>query len=77
MHTTTKVKLFANFRSGRFDLAEREYPPGTVIADIVDELQIPRAEIGILLVNGRHVGLGYKTLPGDDTISIFPLLGGG
>jgi molybdopterin converting factor small subunit len=70
------VKLFAGFRTGRFEAERREYPPGTKVAAIVDELQIRREEIGVLLVAGRHADLEHAPAPGD-TVSIFPLVGGG
>jgi sulfur-carrier protein len=70
------IKLFATFQKGRFDVARRECPPGTTLAAIVDELGIPREEIGVLLVGGRHAELEHVPGP-DDTVSIFPLLGGG
>jgi molybdopterin converting factor small subunit len=70
------VKLFATFQKGRFAAARREYPPGTTIAAIVDELRIPRDEIGVLMVRGRHAELDHQPAP-DDTVAIFPLVGGG
>jgi molybdopterin converting factor small subunit len=70
------VKLFATFQKGRFATEQRECPPGTTIASLVDALGIARAEIGVLLVGGRHVELEHVPVPGD-SIAIFPLLGGG
>jgi molybdopterin converting factor small subunit len=70
------VKLFATFQKGRFQAAPRECPPGTTLATIVAELGIPIEEIGVLLVGGRHAELEHAPMPGD-TVSIFPLLGGG
>jgi sulfur-carrier protein len=70
------VKLFATFRAGRFDVERRTLEAGTTVADLVAALGIPEDEIGILLVRGRHADLGL--VPGaGDTISIFPLVGGG
>jgi sulfur-carrier protein len=73
---TLTLKLFATFRNGRFETEQRSYPPGTTVASIVDELQIPQQEIGVLLVSGRHADLTHEPAAGD-TVSIFPLLGGG
>lgn len=73
---TVTVKLFATFQKGRFAVSERELPPGATLATIVDELAIPRAEIGVMLVSGRHAELDHAPAPGA-TVSIFPLLGGG
>jgi molybdopterin converting factor small subunit len=70
------VKLFASFRIGRFDREIREYPPATTVGDVVRDLQIPAAEVGILLLNFVHVDL-QRQLPDGDTLSIFPLVGGG
>ena len=42
----------------------------------MDALGIPRDEIGILMVSGRHAELDQQAAPGD-TISIFPPVGGG
>jgi molybdopterin synthase sulfur carrier subunit len=70
------VKLFATFQQGRFEVAERELAPGTTVGALLDQLGIPRAELGVLLVSGRHAELDRVPSPGE-TISIFPLLGGG
>ncbi len=74
MHIT--VKLFATFRLGRFKVDEREVPEGTDVAQIVRELELAEAELGIVLVNGRHAELA-QTLNEGDTLSLFPLVGGG
>jgi molybdopterin converting factor small subunit len=43
---------------------------------VVASLTIPEPEIGIVLVNGRHAPLA-QTLNEGDTLSLFPLVGGG
>jgi molybdopterin synthase sulfur carrier subunit len=70
------VKLFASFRTGRTPVETRDYPAGTTVADLVAEREIPVAEIGIMLVNCRHVQLECGLADGD-IVAIFPLLGGG
>ena len=70
------VKLFANFRDGRFREASREVPEGTSIADIVVGLGIDPKAVGVVLVNGRHAALEASPAP-SDTVAIFPLIGGG
>jgi molybdopterin converting factor small subunit len=70
------VKLFATFRVDRFVAEKREYPPGTAIAHILTELNIQEAEIGMLLVNSRHAEPEQELKDGD-SLSIFPLVGGG
>lgn len=74
MHIT--VKLFATFRTGRFKEAQKEYPEGTVCASIIAELGLSEGEIGIIMVNGRH-GAPDQALRQGDTLSLFPLVGGG
>ncbi len=73
---TVTVKLFASFQQGRFEIAQRDLAPGTTLAALVDALCIPREEVGIVLVSGRHATLDRVARPGE-TIAIFPLLGGG
>lgn len=70
------VKLFATFRTGRFAKESRDYQAGTSVSDIVKELEIDGEEIGALLINGRHVEEDALLQDGD-TLSIFPLVGGG
>ena len=70
------VKLFATFRNGRFDAEVREVPPGTTVSGIVEEMDLPGKEIGIVLVNSRHADLS-RVLADGDTVAVFPLVGGG
>jgi molybdopterin converting factor small subunit len=70
------VKLFASFRTGRTPITMSDYPDGTTVADVVAGLEIPVTELGIMLVNSRHVKLD-RVLEEGDTLAIFPLLGGG
>ena len=70
------VKLFASFRTGRFSVEEREYPEGTTIGQVADEISLPRGEIGIIMVNSRHAKL-ERVLADSDILALFPLLGGG
>jgi len=69
------VKLFATFRKGRFDAEVREVPPGTTVSNVVDGMRLPES-IGIIFVNNRHADLSRELSDGD-TLSIFPLVGGG
>ncbi|MDA8429123.1 MAG: MoaD/ThiS family protein [Geobacteraceae bacterium] len=70
------VKLFASFRTGRFDIEAVDYPVGTTVADVADGLKLPRTELGIMMINNRHVKLERVLVEGD-TLALFPLLGGG
>jgi len=71
-----RVKLFATFRSGRFDIEEREYPAGTTVVQVVEQLELPLEKLGILMVNHVHVEL-ERVLTEGETLAIFPLVGGG
>ena len=70
------VKLFATFRIGRFKVEERDYPPGTTCRDVIADVGLSEAELGIVLINGRHAALDARLGEGD-TLSLFPLVGGG
>lgn len=70
------VKLFASFRTGRTPIEICDYPAGTTVADLVSERGIPVGELGIMLINCRHVHLDRELADGD-IVAIFPLLGGG
>jgi len=70
------VKLFASFRAGRTPIETRDYPVGSTVADVVSEKGIPVADIGIMMINSRHVHLDRELAEGD-VLALFPLLGGG
>jgi sulfur carrier protein ThiS len=70
------IKLFASFQKGRFAIASRAYPESTTVAAIARDLKIPVAEIGVVLVNARHVELDHRPAAGD-VLAIFPVIGGG
>jgi molybdopterin synthase sulfur carrier subunit len=70
------VKLFASFQAGRFNKEIRDYPDQTSIGSIVQELNIPEEEVGILLLNAVHADFGQSLTDGD-ILAIFPLVGGG
>ena len=70
------VKLFANFRAERFKEEVRDYQSEVTVGEIVTELAIPAPEVGIIFINGRNVQMDTPLQDGD-TLSIFPLVGGG
>lgn len=71
-----KVRLFANLRENRNKEMMIELGEGSTIKDIIEILNIPREDAAILLVNGLGAELD-KILDDNDTVSIFPPLGGG
>ena len=70
------VKLFASFRLKWFKEEARNYPDGARVVDIVNDLDIPALELGIVLVNGRHASLNDRVQDGD-VVSLMPHIGGG
>lgn len=75
---TITVKLFAQYREGRFKAEVRQYPEGTKAIDIIKELGIDEEALplGVLLVNGRHQEELVELKEGD-VLSLFPKVGGG
>jgi len=73
---TIRVKLYGVFRIGRFKEESREYPPGTIPRDLVEQLRIPGSLLGIVLINGVHAGLD-DVLQDGDAVALLPVLGGG
>ena len=75
---TITVKLFAQYREGRFKSEIREYANGTKASTIIQELGIDKEALplGVLLVNGRHKD-EFAELKEGDVLSLFPKVGGG
>lgn len=70
------VKLYASFRWRLFNEAVREYPVDAMVSDVARDLEIPRAEVGIMLINGRHASWDDLLHEGD-IVSLMPCMGGG
>ena len=71
------VKLFAQYREGRFKAQECEYPANTTAQNIVDALNLESVSpLGVLMVNGKHVDVNYVLQEGD-SIALFQKVGGG
>lgn len=70
------IKLFAHFRNGRFKEAEQQFPPATSCREVILGLGFKLGEIGIVMVNGQHAPLEHP-LKENDTLALFPLIGGG
>jgi sulfur carrier protein len=71
-----EVRLFATLREGRAKVLKQEVPEGTTVFTVVDSLKIPRQDVSILLVNGRH-GSFERIFQEGDILSLFPPVGGG
>jgi molybdopterin converting factor small subunit len=72
------VKLFAQYREGRFKSEIRHYPEGTKAIEIIKELGIDEEALplGVLLVNCCHQEELVELKEGD-ILSLFPKVGGG
>jgi len=70
------VKLFAYFRDNRFKIEEREVGEDITVGSIVDDLNIDRDEVGVLMINSRHTKFDSQLVE-NDVLAIFPVVGGG
>ena len=72
------IKLFAQYRDGRFSKKEIELFGGTRIDTVIEKvgLDLERYPLGIVLVNGRHADTD-SVLKEGDILSLFPKVGGG
>jgi len=71
-----QVRLFATLRQGRFKRQSLELSEGNSVADLLKSLDIPKEDVGMLLLDGRDAAL-ETPLTTDAVVSIFPALGGG
>ena len=76
-----RVKLFATLSRHRPDAAagtpfEVELSAGATIQSLLDQLQLPKAEVKVVFVQGRVREADWRLNPGDE-LGIFPLVGGG
>lgn len=71
-----KVKLFATLRENREKEMTMDLEKGSIPKDILERLNIPEHEAAIIFINGRGAKLD-KVLEDNDTVSIFPPVGGG
>lgn len=69
-----KVKLFATFRRGRFREQDMELPDNCTVGWVLDHLNIPRRQLGIIYLNGL-AATEDAVLHQGDTLSIFPMVG--
>lgn len=71
-----RVKLFATLREGRGKEVLLEVPEDVKVQSILDQLEIDKKDVAILLINGRD-GKPEQGLSENDLLSIFPPIGGG
>ena len=72
------IKLFAQYREGKFKVEKRGYAKDSTIQDVLDDigLDLGKFPIGVLMVNGRHVEENF-VLEDGQILAIFPKVGGG
>lgn len=72
------VKLFAFLRQERFKIRDLNFPDGTTVGQVLDDLSISRQEmeIGIIFINGKHAEFS-TVLKEDDILAVFPPVAGG
>ncbi len=71
-----KIRLIGALRIDRFKEQGGEYKAGTVVKEIVHQLDILERALGIILINGQHARID-DTLKDGDTVALLPILGGG
>lgn len=70
------VKLFANLRENRENEQYMDLVEGARPKDIIEQLGIPLEDVAIIMINGKRVKPDSK-LEENDTLAIFPPVGGG
>ncbi len=75
-HMKIKVRLFATLRENRGKELELSLQDKATPEDVIQELEIAKSDVAILLVNGRD-GDFSQELRESDVVSIFPPVGGG
>jgi molybdopterin converting factor small subunit len=70
------VHLFATLRQGRSARQSIDLPAGSRLADVLARLDIRRSEVSIRQLNGCAAEWDAP-LGDNDTVSLFPLVGGG
>jgi len=77
MGSSVEMRLYASLQKWRPDPVGSYALAGvTTVSDLVRQNGIPEEEIAIIFVNGKRGQLA-STLVHGDTVSLFPLIGGG
>lgn len=73
---TLTIKLYGVFRIDRFKEKQLEFAAGICVDEVVEQLQLNRQLLGIILINDRHADIN-NTLADGDTLALLPILEGG
>ena len=71
-----EVRLFATLRDGREKVVDLPWQDGMDGYTLLESLKIPPEDVAIFLINGVHSKPDAK-LSANDTIALFPPVGGG
>lgn len=71
-----EIRLSGVFRIDRFAREVRDYPDGTRVQDVVNDLALPDQLLGIVVINDHHATVEHRLQDGD-CLMLLPLLGGG
>lgn len=67
------LSWYTEQRRARVELPVR---PGTPVREIMELLNVPRAEVHLVAINGRQVSV-EDTVSDGDTVDLFPVIAGG
>lgn len=70
------IRLYGVFRIDRFKEKRLEFAAGVRVDDIVEQLQLNRQLLGIVLINDKHQDVKAELADGD-TLALLPILEGG
>lgn len=70
------VRLFATLRAYHDKEFALEVQEGASPASVVEQLQLPKQDIAIIMINGRGVKENTPLCDGD-VLALFPAVGGG
>jgi sulfur carrier protein ThiS len=70
------VELFSYFRQGRFIKEIVLLPKGATMLDLLKQLKIDPADVGIIVINGTS-GTTNAPLQNSDRVTLVPIIGGG
>ncbi len=75
--SSVEMRLYASLQ--KWASAPRtvlELSDDTTVRALVREQGIPETEVALIFINGKRAQLASTLMPGD-TVSLFPLIGGG
>lgn len=70
------VKLFATLRAYNEKEFAYDIEEATTIESVIEQLNLPKDEVTIMMVNGRSRPIEHTLVEGD-VLALFPAVGGG